>query len=174
MSRLRTCIIGPLSALLVACASYGPLGTAQFEPTLRRDVPAIEGKILLQSPATLLYGIDGYKFSDLLLAHSNFPGDKYIEGEGIAVLTEQKLFFVKWSGQKYENKWDLDYRKVQSIEIRKLGLGRSLVVQLSGTPAVVSYQIPSDDRPTIERQKTMTVICQLVAQRAGKNCQLPE
>jgi len=174
MSRFKTCSTAILGAMAVGCASFGPLGTAEFEPTLRKDVPAIEGEILFRSPASLLYGIDGYGMSDQLLVHMKVPPkDKYIEGEGIAVLTAQKLFFVKWSGKKYENRWTLDYRDIESIEMRAFGAGRMLVAKLKGTPPVVSYQIASDSGQTIDTQRTITV-CQLVAQHAGTKCQLPQ
>jgi hypothetical protein len=163
-----------LVVMAAGCASFGPFGTADFEPTLRRDLPAIEGKLMYQSPATLLYGIDGYGFSDNVLVRSPILAqERYVLGEGIVVLTERKIYFVKWFREKYQQHWELDYSKIVSLEIRSFGAGRRLVMKLDGAPQVTSLDIAADGGQMIDAQRTVAV-CQVIAQRSGKGCKTPD
>lgn len=176
MKKVRVCVATALSTLIVGCASYGPLGTTNFEPTLRRDVPSVEGRIEFQSPGAILFGVDGYKLSDQLRLRMEMsragPRDTYSEN-GVIVVAEHKLYFVKWTEKKYEDVWDLDYKKVQSLEVRSFGLGRMIVAKLDGDPPVVSYEAASDSGQSVDAQRTITV-CQLMARNAGKECKLPQ
>lgn len=166
--------ISVIALLLVAgCSSFGPLGTPDFEPTLRRDVPSVSGKLLYQAPGSLLYAVDGYDLLDTVLARapaSSLPDSPREYGLGVVVLTDQKLYFVKWSQTKYEQLWDLDYRQIDSLEVRSLGKGRRLVIKFSGQPAkVASFDMASDNGQTIDPQRTV-VVCKLIAERSSKDC----
>ena len=163
-----------ITMLLAGCASFGPLGTTAFEPTLRRDVPSVEGKLTYQSPASLLYAIDGYEFWGNAAVHwPIFAQDRSIIGEGIVVLSEQKLYFVKWFRERYQLLWTLDYKKITSVEIRSLGLGRRIVITFDEEPQVTSLDVATDSGQRIDAERTVAV-CQLIAERSGKDCKLPQ
>jgi hypothetical protein len=178
MLKLKMFISGCLMLLLTGCASFGPLGTSNFEPKLRQDIPSLEGQIIYQAPASFLNAVDGYKFSDLGQLRPQYEPLKYGTaqiyqvGEGIIVLTEHKVYFVKWRGEKYENYWELDYKKITTIEIRSLGLGRRLVIEFDDVPYVVSFDVATDSGQRIDQQRTITV-CQLIAQHSKGDCKLP-
>jgi len=173
MLRLRGWTVGILGFPIVGCASLGPLGTADFEPTLRRDVPSIQGKLIYQAPASLLYAMDGYDLSDAARVASPFLAQgRYTVGHGVVVLTEEKLHFVKWSQARYQHEWNLDYQRIRSIEVRSFGKGRRLVMKLDGEPEVVSFDITTNSGEIIDKERTVAV-CQLIAQRLGTECKLP-
>jgi hypothetical protein len=162
-----------LSVLLAACASFGPLGTPGFESKLRQDIPSIEGKLKYQSPASLLYGIDGYDFWDNVTVNwPMFAQDRLIIMEGIIVLSEQKLYFVKWLRERYELLWNLDYQKITAVETRSVLLGHRIVIKMDAEPRVASFDIATDSGMHVDAEKTVTV-CQLIAQHAGRDCKLP-
>jgi hypothetical protein len=173
MLRLRGWTVGILCFFMVGCASFGPLHTADLEPTLRRDVPSIQGELIDQAPASLFYAIDGFSLSDAAkVASPLLAQGRWLEGPGIVVLTEEKLYFVKWLQEKYEHKWDLNYPRIRSIEVRSWGKGRRLVLKLDGEPEVVSFEITTASGNMIDKEKTVAV-CQLIAQRVGTECTLP-
>ncbi|HZQ73618.1 MAG TPA: hypothetical protein VFB08_11930 [Burkholderiales bacterium] len=171
---MKTRLLGmALLALLAGCVTFGPYGTADFEPTLRRDAPMVEGKIVHQVPGRLLYGIDGFNFVDNMAVKSPiFHGGRTESGIGLFVLTEDKVHFVVWRDEKYQHGWDLAYKQIQSLEVRALGLGRRLVVKLDADPGVTSFDIMSDDAQWVDAARTAS-ICRLLAERSGKECRLP-
>lgn len=154
--------------LLAGCASFGPLGTESFEPKLRQDIPSIDWQLIYQSPASFLNAVDGFKFSDLTNVRPQYEpledatNQTYQVEEGIIVLTEHKVFFVKWRGEKYEKYWDLDYKKITTLKISSLGLRQRLVIKFDDVPNVVSFDIATDSGQFIDKQRTITV-CQLIA-----------
>lgn len=178
MLKLITFFLGFWVLLLAGCASFGPLGTVNFEPKLRQDIPSVEGQLIYQGPAGFLNAVDGYKFSDLGQVRPQYEPLKNVTDQlyevigGIIVLTDHKVFFVKWRGEKYEHYWDLDYRNITAIEIRSLGLGKRLVIKFDEVPYVVSFDVHTDSGQHIDQQRTMTV-CQLIAQRSNRYCKLP-
>lgn len=174
MVNRKAVLTATICLLLTGCASFGPLGTPAFESTLRRDIPNIEGKLTYQSPGSLLYGIDGYDFWDNATVNwPVFAQDRLIIMEGIIVLTEQELYFVKWLRERYRLLWALDYKKITSLEIRSALLGRRIVMKLDGEPRVVSLDIATNSGQRVDAEKTVTV-CQLIAQRSEKDCKLPQ
>lgn len=168
-----------VSLLLAGCASFGPFGTPDFEPTLRRDLPGVEGKLIHQAPAALLHAIDGYGFVDNIAVESPlFAKERFAVGDGLLVLTERKIHFVKWTTEKYRQYWDADYDRILSVEVRSFGAGRRLVMKVrrdapTDAPLPVSFDITQLGSAFIDVPGTIAA-CQLIAQRAGKGCTLPQ
>jgi len=167
MMNARVLIAGVLVYFLTACASYGPLGTPEFEVAFRHDLPAIEGRLLYRGPAEAFYGVDGYRFI------------RWWPNWGVIALTEHRLYFVKWIRGKYENDWELDLEKIRSVEVRALGRSSRLVINYDGEEKVTSFAVFSDASPNpgpiafVDTQKTVRV-CQLIAERSGRQCELPK
>jgi hypothetical protein len=174
MLNRRAVLTATICILLTGCASFGPLGTPAFEPTLRRDIPNIVGKLTYQSPASLLYGIDGYDlWANATVNWPIFAQGRVIVLEGIVVLSEQKLYFVKWFGERYQLLWKLDYKKITSVEIRSVLLGHRIVIKFDEEPYVTSLDIATDSGQRIDAEKTVTV-CRLIARGSGRDCKLPQ
>ena len=163
------------TGVLSGCVTLGPYGTAQFEPTLRKDAPEIQGPVVYKAPGRLLYGIDGFKLVDNIAVKSPlFHGGRSESGQGILLATESKLHFVVWREEKYlSSDWALDYNTIRSLEVRSLGRGRRLVAMVDGEPGVVSFDVYADDLQFIDSERT-AALCKLVAARSGKDCKLPD
>jgi Bacterial PH domain len=163
--------------ILTGCASFGPLGTSGFESKILEDIQEMKSPIIYESPASFMHAIDGYNFAGVPLMLQYKPSktgtyQSYVVGEGIIVLTEKKLFFVKWYKEKYQKYWDLDYENITDLEIRSFGLGRRLVLKFNQVPKVASFDIATDGGQRIDKKGAITV-CQLIAQRVAKVCKLP-
>lgn len=173
----RARVIAPvtflLALLLTGCASNGPLGTAEFEPTLRRDIPDLKGRLVYQAPAVIFYGVDGYAFIDNLIAKGTLAPGRHVNGPGVVVLTDERLHFIRWISGKYEPQWEIDYKAVTSLEVRSFVRGRRMVVKMTGEPEVSSFDFTSDNGQLIDRERAAAA-CLRMAQYAGRKCVLPE
>ncbi|MGE4489180.1 MAG: hypothetical protein AB7E95_06530 [Kiritimatiellales bacterium] len=167
MNKIKFISAGFLLISLAGCASFGPIDTAEFEPKIRHDIPAIEGRVLAKAPAVFLPGINGYSIVGNFFEAGPFAKSK----TGLIVLTEQKLYFAQWNSGNYHHYWDLDYGLITSLEIRSMGRGKRLVLNFSKHPNVASFDITSNGT-FIDARKT-TTIGQLIASRSGKHCKLP-
>jgi hypothetical protein len=167
MNKINLIGAGALLILLTGCASLGPINTAQFEPKIRHDIPTLEGRILEKSPATFLPGISGYNLLDNIFERGPAAKSK----TGLIVLTEKKVYFARWVGGEYKHHWDLDYRLINSLEVKSMGRGKRLVINFSKHPNVASFDISSDGT-FIDAKKTKS-IGQLIARQSGKYCKLP-
>jgi len=172
MSSWNRFLILAILALMVGCASFGPIGTSEFEPALRRDIPSVEGSLLYHAPASLLYGVNGYDLMDnVAIRAANTSGRDTISGQGIVIIFDKHLYFVRWIQGKYVADWDTDLKRVISVEFRTLGRGRRVVLQLNldESPVHVSFSASTDNGQFIDQERTEAV-CQVIATQSGLEC----
>jgi hypothetical protein len=92
MQRLSLMLLLCAATLLTGCKSYGPIGTANFDPTYSRTLEKNE-QLLFSSWTEL---IDGTFMEGELVAYPSY--------EGVLLLTDKRVLFAVWNKkqQRYE------------------------------------------------------------------------
>ena len=150
------------------CASYGPVTTPDFAPKVRHDMPEILGEFVYQSPGVLSRGTDGYKYWSMV-----YPKAKDAGGHGVILLTDRGMHFLRWAGDKYFQIWEAKYSKIVSVEIRSLGLGRRIVLDIDDEEYMTSIDVATDSGQRIDKERTKKV-CEIVASYINSDCKYPK
>ena len=112
MPRLSLVLLLCAAMLLPGCKSYGPIGTANFDPTYSRTLENNE-QLLFSSWAEL---IDGTFMNGELEAYPSY--------EGVLLLTDKRVLFAVWNRkqERYEPALWTGYSNIMQLKMHNNNL----------------------------------------------------
>ena len=166
--------------LLASCANYGPIGTPAFEQQLHRDVPELNGKVLYQNRASFIYGMNGEAtiFRTPKRVDEFNPGHPVYDNTyqpGVLLVTDDRLYFLRWHQEKYQRYWEIEYKKIKEVGMQMTGgatlMGgtRWMTIVFNFIPHVITFTL-SDDKGFRNDSDRMLTACKLIAKQAGREC----
>lgn len=160
MLRLATMAAALFSGVfLVACASLGPIEKERFEPKLRQDLAIKDNNLVFYSPAVFFPGIAGWEMPGIFMANK-------VRQPGVLALGSENVYFVVWTKDKYEDRWHLPYKSIETLELRS---GIRIVIRYENKSKVVSFDAVADNGEFIDRQRAASA-CQVIAQNSERTC----
>jgi hypothetical protein len=141
----RLAILLAVTLALSACASVGPVESAQFQSLVSGCLPRGHGPVLFAAGATWVKSSYGY---------DKLPQAQDLES-GALVLTDMRLYFLAWDegNHKYTPVFMKDYSDIRSVALPTFGLGRRIAMQGKDL-AFDSFEVLAANGATIDRGKT--------------------
>jgi len=111
-------------AILTGCVTRGPIKEASFNSLVDSSV---SNKVLLSGPGDLLPNVDGFSFFSNYDLKSRGPS---AVSKGVLACTKDELVYLSWDEKNkiYKNELVIKYADMQSLELRKFGLGTRIVL----------------------------------------------